>query len=155
KYGRRMLTRDVKLVRAVENVNLNILAGEAVGLVGESGSGKSTLGRIMLRLMEPNAGRITLTGTDITHLSERNLRPLRSVAQMIFQNPDSSLNPRKTVREILSRPVQLFDAEDSRDIDGRIKALLELVQLPSNFSSRYPHQLSGGEKQRVGIARAL
>jgi peptide/nickel transport system ATP-binding protein len=74
---------------------------------------------------------------------------------MIFQNPDSSLNPRKTVREILSRPVRLFDAEGSRDIDGRINALLELVQLPSNFSSRYPHQLSGGEKQRVGIARAL
>jgi peptide/nickel transport system ATP-binding protein len=155
RLGGRWLVREVRTVRAVDNVSLNIFAGEVVGLVGESGSGKSTLGRIILRVLEPTNGRVSLAGADITHLSERDLKSRRGFGQMIFQNPDSSLNPRKTVHEILSRPIRMFDVEGSRDINGRIKALLALVQLPPNFASRYPHQLSGGEKQRIGIARAL
>src|SRR6185436_14552702 len=124
-------------------------------LVGESGSGKSTLGKLLLRLVDPTSGHVFLEGRDITTTSQPELRPVRGLAQIIFQNPDSSLNPRRRVFDTLARPVRLFDRSGAGSIDERVSELLRLVQLPSHYAQRYPHQLSGGEKQRVGIARAL
>ncbi len=140
---------------AVHGVSLAIQPGEVLGLVGESGCGKSTLGRSILRLVEPTSGRIILDGRDITHERPSRLRPMRRLAQIIFQNPDSSLNPRKTVGEIVGRPLAVFGLASRRAMERRIAELLEMVRLPSAYAGRYPHQLSGGEKQRVGIARAL
>jgi peptide/nickel transport system ATP-binding protein len=142
-------------VRAVDGVSLAIAPGEVFGLVGESGCGKSTLGRALLRLVEPTAGRIVVEGRDVTRLGPAALRPLRRRAQIIFQNPDSSLNPRKTVRDIVGRPLAVFGLASGPARDRRVAELLEMVRLPATYATRYPHQLSGGEKQRVGIARAL
>ena len=147
--------REAPCVRAVDGVSLAIAPGEIFGLVGESGCGKSTLGRSVLRLIEPTAGRIVFGGQDITHLAPSALRPVRRRAQIIFQNPDSSLNPRKTVRDIVGRPLTAFAMASGVARDARVSELLEMVRLPASYATRYPHQLSGGEKQRVGIARAL
>ncbi len=142
-------------VRAVDGVSFAIGHGEVLGLVGESGCGKSTLGRSVLRLVEPTAGRIVVGGQDITHIGPAALRPTRRRAQMIFQNPDSSLNPRKTVGDIVGRPLTVFGMASGAARGRRVSELLEMVRLPETYATRYPHQLSGGEKQRVGIARAL
>ena len=142
-------------VRAVDGVSLQIAPGEVLGLVGESGCGKSTLGRMLVRLVEPTAGKIRIAGKDFGKLRGRELHEHRRIAQIIFQNPDSSLNPRKTIREIVARPLVLFGLAKGKGVGERVAELLDLVRLPLSCLDRYPHQLSGGEKQRVGIARAL
>ena len=146
---------DPPRVRAVDGVTLDIAPGEVLGLVGESGCGKSTLGRMLVRLIEPSAGTIRIAGKDGETLTGRAQREHRRIAQIIFQNPDSSLNPRKTVAEIVARPLVLFDLARGEALTAKVAELLDLVRLPASCLNRYPHQLSGGEKQRVGIARAL
>ena len=142
-------------LKAVDEVSLEVAAGEVLGLVGESGSGKTTLGRAILRLIEPDRGAIRIAGEAVSGKPQSALVPMRRVAQIVFQNPDSSLNPRKTVRELIGRPIERFRLAPSGEIPARVRALLDLVRLPAHYADRYPHQMSGGEKQRVGIARAL
>ena len=127
-----------------------------MGLVGESGCGKSTLGRLMLRLVDPTFGRVIFDGRDITHLSQRELRPLRRRMQIIFQDPYSSLNPRMTVLEIVGEAIRIHKLARSRaEEEARVVQLLEKVGLRSDVIDRYPHEFSGGQRQRIGIARAL
>ena len=142
-------------ISPVKDISLSIAAGEALGLVGESGSGKTTLGRTILRLIDPQSGSIHFAGEDVSRLPQRRLEPMRRAAQIVFQNPDSSLNPRKTVGELLSRPLVRFRIAAVADVPARVKALLDLVRLPAHYTNRYAHQMSGGEKQRIGIALAL
>lgn len=136
----------------LKGLSFTIPKGAVVGIVGGSGSGKSTLGRALVRLLEPSGGAIRFDGTDITHLPEPALRPLRRRMQMIFQDPMSSLNPRHRVGTIIAEPLRLhrFDA-----IPDRVARALDHVGLPQSFASRYPHELSGGQRQRIGIARAI
>jgi oligopeptide/dipeptide ABC transporter ATP-binding protein len=142
-------------VHAVEDVTLTVRKGETLGIVGESGCGKSTTARLMLRLLDPTAGTIRFEGQDITALSQRRLRPLRREMQMIFQDPYASLNPRKTVEQIVSQPFAIHRGVSSREAKLRVRRLLETVGLSPEHSSRYPHEFSGGQRQRIGIARAL
>jgi oligopeptide/dipeptide ABC transporter ATP-binding protein len=140
-------------VRAVDGVSLTIGRQETLGLVGESGSGKTTLGRTLLRLVEPTAGRILLDGQDVTRLSQRAFRPLRRRMQIVFQNPYASLNPRKTVGQILRQPLRAHRVPGD---PGAIAAtLLARVGLSPDAARRYPHEFSGGQRQRIAIARAL
>jgi peptide/nickel transport system ATP-binding protein len=143
-------------VHAVDGVDLLIRRGETMGLVGESGSGKSTLARLIVRLYEPDAGRIVFDGTDITHASGQDLRPMRRRMQMIFQDPYSSLNPRMTVGAMLREPLRVHGlARDSAGARARVGQLLDLVGLESRAANRYPYEFSGGQRQRIAIARAL
>jgi len=137
----------------VDGVSLAVLRQETLGLVGESGSGKTTFGRTILRLVEPTGGRILLDGRDITHLSPRELRPLRRRMQIVFQNPYASLNPRKRVQQIVGQPLAVHRWDGDRD--ARVAELLERVGLPRDAGHRYPHEFSGGQRQRIAIARAL
>ena len=150
-----VLDRHVGDVKAVDGVSLTIRRGETLGLVGESGCGKSTVGRALLRLYEPTAGRIVVNGRDITTLPEKELRPLRRTMQMIFQDPYASLNPRHSVGRLIGEPMRVHGVASRREVDGRVRELLERVGLPRDAVSRYPHEFSGGQRQRIGIARAL
>jgi peptide/nickel transport system ATP-binding protein/oligopeptide transport system ATP-binding protein len=140
-------------VHAVEDVTLEVRRGETLGLVGESGCGKSTTARLMLRLLHPTSGTIHFDGRDITKLSQGELRPLRREMQMIFQDPYSSLNPRKTVGQVIGEPFRIHG--DSRNLRPRVRELLSRVGLSPEHYNRYPHEFSGGQRQRIGIARAL
>ncbi|BCH23845.1 ATP-binding cassette domain-containing protein [Mesorhizobium sp. L-8-3] len=143
-------------IKVLHGVDLTIAKGETVGIVGESGSGKTTLGRALLRLVDVTAGRIVFDGGDITHISEAAMRPLRRRMQMIFQDPMSSLNPRHTIRRILTGPLFLHGlATDRRDAEKKAAQVVERVGLPFASLDRNPHELSGGQRQRVGIARAV
>ena len=142
-------------VRAVDDVSLTLRQGETYGLVGETGCGKSTLGRTLIRLLEPTDGRIFLNDTEITSLTQRQLRPLRSKMQMIFQDPYSSLDGRMHVGDILTETLAIQGRASRRERMERSLRMLSEVGLPAEHFYRYPHELSGGQRQRVGIARAL
>ena len=136
----------------LKGLDFTVPKGAILGIVGGSGSGKSTLGRALVRLLEPTGGAIRFAGTDITHMSELTLRPLRRRFQMIFQDPMSSLNPRHRVATIIAEPMRLHGFDD---VPARTARALDHVGLPRAFAIRYPHELSGGQRQRVGIARAI
>jgi peptide/nickel transport system ATP-binding protein len=147
--------RRAEPVRAVDGVSLDLRAGETLGLVGESGSGKTTLARMLVRLLEPSAGRIVFTGTDISALPERRLRPLRRDLQMVFQDPLSSLNPRRSVGETIADPLRISGESSDAEIRAAVGDLMTRVGLDPAAYDRFPHEFSGGMRQRVGIARAL
>ena len=143
------------VVRAVEDVSFEIAAGEVLGLVGESGSGKSTTGRLILRLLEPTAGRVLYNGRDVFGLPKNEMRALRREMQIVFQDPYGAFNPRMTVGQIIGEALQLRGISGRRERDTEVARFLELVQMPANIQGRYPHEFSGGQRQRIGIARAL
>ena len=144
-------TRQV--VRAVDGVTLDVLEGETLGLVGESGCGKSTLGRAVLRLVEPTSGSVFYRGVDLAGLSARRLRDERRHLQMIFQDPYASLNPRMTVGEIIAEPIETFALYAGKDKRDRVRELMTTVGLSPRHIRRYPHEFSGGQQQRIGIAQ--
>jgi len=144
-----------QVIQAVNDVSFNINAGETLGIVGESGSGKTTVGRCVLRLIEPTSGRIVFEDRDLTSISESSLRVLRPRLQLVFQEPFDSLDPRMTIGQILTEPLRLHTRLAQRERNDRVKELLELVGLRDQLRAYYPHQLSAGQQQRVGIARAM
>jgi ABC-type oligopeptide transport system ATPase subunit len=147
-----------RVVRAVDDVSLDIYAGETLGLVGESGSGKSTLGRLILRLIEPTSGSIRFEGKDLLAASRSEMRRMRRDMQIIFQDPFASLDPRFRVEEIIAEPLIIHrdrQANMSQGIQTRITELLRAVGLDESIRRRFPHEFSGGQRQRIGIARAL
>ncbi len=145
----------VPAFRAAENINLEIYPGEILGLVGESGSGKTTLGRASVGLLPIKEGKLTVVGYDISHASQRDLRPLRRKTGIVFQDPGSSLNPRMPIGQSIGEPLFLAGEARGKELDKRVQELLTSVELPTSYRNRYPHELSGGQRQRVGIARAL
>jgi len=143
------------VLRAVDGVSLDLAAGEVLGLVGESGCGKSSLGRALMRLQEPTAGSIEVLGRDFLQLKGRDLRHFRPNIQMVFQDPYASLNPRMTIGETLSEPLRAHFSLSSKEIESKVKNLLDQVGLSSKTLNKYPHEFSGGQRQRIAIARAL
>ena len=148
--------RQYGAVRAVDGVSFSVGRGETFGIVGESGCGKSTTGRLIMRLLEPTAGQLFFEGEEITHLGRRQLAPLRRDAQMVFQDPYSSLNPRKTVGAIIAEPFIIHrEARDAEERRKEVRELMDRVGLNPEHYNRYPHQFSGGQRQRIGVARAI
>jgi len=150
-----ILRKKVGEIKAVDGVSFAIRKGETFALVGESGSGKTTVGKTIVRLYDPTSGSIILEGRDVTNLSQDELKPVRRNVQMVFQDPTSSLNPRKRVKEIITAPLEIHRIGNRSERLEQAGGLLRLVQLPLDYLHRYPYGLSGGEKQRVGLARAL
>jgi oligopeptide transport system ATP-binding protein len=144
-----------RIVKAVDGVSLEIFPGETLGLVGESGCGKTTLGRAVLRLVEPTSGQVFFGDVDIASLSPRALRRERRRMQMIFQDPYAALDPRMTVGQIIAEPIETFRLASGEQKRARIQELMKTVGLSARFINRYPHEFSGGQQQRIGIARAL
>jgi oligopeptide/dipeptide ABC transporter ATP-binding protein len=150
-----LFKRKIGAVRAVDGLDFHIDQGESLGMVGESGCGKSTTGRLVTRLLEPTGGRVSYKGQDITHASRKELAPVRSEIQMIFQDPYASLNPRHTVGSIVSAPMEVNDINPPGGRERRVRELLEIVGLNPEHYNRFPHEFSGGQRQRIGVARAL
>ncbi|MCU4753196.1 ABC transporter ATP-binding protein [Halobacteria archaeon AArc-curdl1] len=142
-------------VKAVDGVSFDVRRGETYAIVGESGCGKTTLGKTIARLHAPTSGTVEFDGTDISSLGERELKPIRREIQVVYQDPTSSLNPRKRIKDIVAEPLIVHDIGSKAERSERVKSLLKRVDLPVDFLYRYPNELSGGQKQRVAIARAL
>ena len=153
--SRSLLGRPTAFIKAVDGVSFSLEAGKTLALVGESGCGKSTVSRLMLRLIEPDQGRIRFEGRDLLALGANQLRAFRRDAQIIFQDPYASLNPRMTVSQILTEPLALHDLVPASRRRERVEELLQLVGLEPRFARRYSHEFSGGQRQRIAIARAL
>jgi ABC-type oligopeptide transport system ATPase subunit len=152
---RGFLQKAVGWIHAVDGVDLEIGDGGTLGLVGESGCGKSTIGRLILKLLEPDSGRLLFRGEDITELSSREMLPFRRHMQIVFQDPFGSLNPRMTIGETIDEGIRRLGIGNRRERRERVEGLLERVGLPGHVADRYPHEFSGGQRQRIGIARAL
>ena len=150
-----VITHKIGDVKAVDGVSFTMYQGETLGLVGESGCGKSTLGRQIVALERPTAGKILYGGRDLTAMSYKQMRPIRTKLQMVFQDSYSSLNPRKHIYEILSEPMLYHGIATRENLDRVLTGLLDMVGLPSSALGRYPHEFSGGQRQRIGIARAI
>lgn len=143
------------VIHAVDDVSFAVNEGETLGIVGESGCGKSTLGRVILKLIEPTGGKIIFDGRDITHISDDESIELRKQMQIIFQDPYSSLNPRLCVLELIADPLKVFKLYKKKDREKKVYELMDMVGLARRFAYSYPHELDGGRRQRIGIARAL
>lgn len=150
-----IISRTIGYVRAVDDVSIDVYPGETLGLVGESGCGKSSMGRTIIRLENPIEGRILFKGKDIAKYSDKKMQKTRLDLQMIFQDPYSSLNPRKRVKDILGEPLKVHKIVPESEIQNEIDKLLEMVDLQKSCKNRYPNEFSGGQRQRIGIARAL
>lgn len=149
------LFSEKKVLKAVDGVSFAVESGKTMGLVGESGCGKTTVGRAILRLYEPTEGSILFRGTDISHFTDGQMLPLRKKMQMIFQDPYTSLDPRKNIGDIIAEPIRAMKLHSGRDCMDRVRELIQTVGLKPDHVNRYPHEFSGGQRQRIGIARAL